>query len=164
MSPAAPPSDPFDTFPDVVAALAEAIAPVPLPARLKLRLDARVGEFVREREASFHLLSRPADRVRDRLLSAPEERRKAKGRPMARVVVSACGREAAFFCWYLPPCERFALAFERADGTPVPCGTIVTDGAGDGEIPYFTLPTGPPLSSVALRRVSSGATVLAARL
>jgi hypothetical protein len=157
-------SDPLEAFPDVVAALALAMPRITPPAHLKERLDARLGEFARERQASFNLLSRPADRLRTRLLTGPESRRRAKGRPLARVVISSCGREAAFFCWYLPPCERFTLVFERADGTLVPCARLDTDGSGDGELPFLTLPPGPPLSSVALRRAASGETVLSAAL
>ncbi len=158
-----PAHDPLDRFPDVVAALAATVPSVAPPARLKERLDARLREFARHREASFGLLSRPADRLRERLLSAPGGRR-AKGRPLGRVVVSCCGKEAAFFCWYLPPGERFTLAFERADGSVLSCGSLETDGSGDAELPYVTLPPGPPLASVALRRASSGETVLSARL
>ena len=159
-----PSADPLDAFPDVVAALALAVPRIAPPRRLKERLDARIGEFAREREASFNLLSRPADRLRERLLRAPEDRRRAKGRPLARVVVSACGREAAFFCWYLPPRERFTLVFQRADGSSVPCARLDTDGSGDGELPFFTLPPGSAFSSVALQRAASGETVLSARL
>jgi hypothetical protein len=157
------PPDPLERFPDVVAALAAAVPPVAPPARLKERLDARLREFARHRQASFGLLSRPADRLRERLLHAPGGRRTKRG-PLGRVVVSACGREAAFFCWYLPPGERFTLALERTDGTVLACADLETDGTGDAELPYVTLPPGPPLASVALRRSSSGETVLAARL
>jgi hypothetical protein len=157
-------SDPLEGFPDVVAALTVAVTAVTPPARLKERLDARLREFAREREASFNLLSRPADRLRDRLLAAPGGRRRTKQRPLARVVVSSCGREAAFFCWYLPPRERFTLVFERADGTVLPCARLDTDGSGEGEIPYLALPSGPRLISVALRRASSGEAVLSAKL
>ncbi|MBK8595908.1 MAG: hypothetical protein IPN83_10030 [Holophagales bacterium] len=157
-------SDPFDAFPDVVATLAFGLSPVAPPARLKDRLDSRLGEFLRERRASFNLLSRPADRLCTRLLSGPGSRRRTKGSPLARVVVSACGREAAFFCWYLPPRERYTLVFERADGTLVACARLDTDGSGEGELPFLTLPPGPPLASVALRRAASDQPVLAARL
>jgi hypothetical protein len=164
MSTNVPSSDPLEAFPDVVAALALAVPRLAPPAHLKERLDARLGEFARERQASFNLLSRPADRLRTRVLTGPDSRRRPKGSPLARVVVSSCGREAAFFCWYLPPHERFDLVFERADGTLVPCARLDTDGSGDGELPFLTLPPGPPLSSVALRRAGSGETVLAAQL
>lgn len=157
-------SDPLDAFPDVVAALALALPPIAPPTRLKKRLDSRLSAFAREREASFHLLSRPADRLRDRLLCGSKGRRRSKGQPLARVVVSACGREAALFCWYLPPREGFTLVFERTDGTVVPGTRFDTDGSGDGEVPFLTLPPGPPLTSVVLRRVASGETVLAAKL
>ncbi len=157
-------SDPLVAFPDVVAALALALPPIASPPRLKERLDSRLRAFAHEREASFNLLSRPADRLRERLLSGPKGRRRSKGQPLARIVVSACGREAAFFCWYLPPREEFTLVFERADGTAVPDTRFVTDGSGDGEVPFLTLPPGPPLSAVALRRAASGETVLAATL
>lgn len=157
-------SDPLDAFPDVVAALALALPPIASPPSLKERLDSRLRTFAREREASFNLLSRPADRLRERLLSSPKGRRRSKGQPLARVVVSACGREAAFFCWYLAPREGFTLVFERTDGTVVPGPRFDTDGSGDGEVPYLTLPPGRPLSSVALRRAASGETVLAAKL
>jgi hypothetical protein len=160
----APDLDPLDRFPDVVAALAAAVPLLAPPARLKERLDARLREFSRHREASFGLLSRPADRLRERLLHSPGRRRRARGEPLGRVVLSSCGREAAFFCWYLPPGERFTLAFERTDGTVLACADLETDGAGDAELPYVTLPPGPPLASVALRRFSSGEAVLAARL
>ncbi len=164
MSPNLPSSDPLEAFPDVVAALALAIPRITPPAHLKARLDARLGEFARERQASFNLLSRPADRLRTRLLNGPGSSRRGKGSPLARVVVSSCGRETAFFCWYLPPREKFDLVFERADGTLVPCARLDTDGSGDGELPFVTLPPGPPLSSVALRRAVSGETVLSAKL
>jgi hypothetical protein len=164
MSPNASFSDPLETFPDVVAALAFAVPRISPPAHLKERLDARLDDFARERQASFNLLSRPADRLRTCLLCRPESRRRAKGSPLARVVVSSCGREAAFFCWYLPPNERFTLVFERSDGTLVPCARLDTDGSGDGELPFLTLPPGPPLSSVALQCAVSGKTVLAAKL
>lgn len=157
-------SDPFEAFPDVVAALAFGLSPIASPPRLKARLDVRLERFLRERRASFHLLSRPADRLRTRLLCGPGSRRRAKKSPLARVVVSACGREAAFFCWHLPPNERFTLVFERADGTLVPGARLETDGSGEGELPFLTLPPGPPLASVALRRAALGQTVLAARL
>ncbi len=65
MSPNLSSSDPLEAFPDVVAALALAVPRIAPPARLKERLDARLGEFARERQASFNLLSRPADRLRD---------------------------------------------------------------------------------------------------
>ncbi len=164
MSPNLSTSDPLEAFPDVVAALALAMPRIAPPARLKERLDARLGEFARERQASFNLLSRPADRLRTRLLNGPECRRRAKGDPLARVVLSSCGREASFFCWYLPPLESFTLVFERADGTFLPCARLETDGSGDGELPFLTLPPGPPFSSVALRRATSGETVLSAKL
>lgn len=164
MSPNATSSDPLEAFPDVVAALALAVPRISPPAHLKDRLDARLGDFARERQASFNLLSRPADRLRTCLLTGPKCRRRAKGSPLARVVVSSCGREAAFFCWYLPPRERFTLVFGRTDGTLVPCARLDTDGSGDGELPFLTLPPGPPLSSVALRRAESGETVLTAKL
>jgi hypothetical protein len=164
MTPITPPSDPLDAYPDIVAAMAVAVPRVSPPARLKERLDARLREFAQDREASFNLLSRPADRVRARILSEPLGRRRGRGRPLGRVVVSCCGREAAFFCWYLPPQERFALFFERRDGSAVPGPAFVTDGAGNGEVPYLTLPSGPPLAAVALRGTVSGETVLAARL
>ncbi len=164
MRPNLPMSDPFEAFPDVVAALAFGLSPVASPPRLKARLDARLEEFRRERRASFHLLSRPADRLRTRLLCSPRSRRRAKRSPLARVVVSACGREAAFFCWYLPPNERFTLVFERADGSFVPGARLDTDGSGEGELPFLTLPPGPPLASVALRHAAWNQTVLATRL
>lgn len=164
MSPNLSSSDPLEAFPDVVAALALAVPRIAPPARLKKRLDARLGEFARERQASFNLLSRPADRLRTRLLTGPETRRRSKGSPLARVVVSSCGREAAFFCWYLPPRESFTLVFERADGSLVPCALLHTDGSGDGELPFLKLPPGTSLSSVALRRAVSGETVLTAKL
>ncbi|MBK9374443.1 MAG: hypothetical protein IPN03_12115 [Holophagales bacterium] len=157
-------SDPLDAFPDVVAALALALPPIASPPRLKERLDSRLRAFAHEREASFNLLSRPADRLRERLLTGPKGHRRSKGQPLARVVVSACGREAAFFCWYLPPREGFTLVFERIDGTDVPGTRFDTDGSGDGEVPFLTLPPGRPLSSVTLRRAASGETVLAAKL
>ncbi len=158
-------SDPLEKFPDVVAALALALPPIAAPPRLKKRLDSRLGAFARDRQASFNLLSRPADRLRERLLTGPQLRRGVKrDRPLARVVVSACGREAAFFCWYLPPYEGFTLVFECVDGTAVLCVRLDTDGSGDGEVPFLTLPPGPALSSVALRRAGSGKTVLSARL
>ena len=164
MSPNLASSDPLEAFPDVVAALALTVPRIAPPAHLKERLDARLGEFARGRQASFNLLSRPADRLITRLLTGPEIRRRSKGSPLARVVVSSCGREAAFFCWYLPPRERFTLVFERADGSLVPCAQLDTDGSGDGELPFLTLPPGPSLSSVALRRAVSGETVLTAKL
>ena len=164
MSPAHTSNDPLEGFPDVVAALAAVVPRVPPPPRLKERLDARLREFAREREASFALLSRPADRVRQRVLRAPGAASRASGRPLARVVVSRCEREAAFFCWYLPPFERFSLVFTRSDGTSWACATIRTDGAGDGEAPFLPLPPGPPLASVVLRRASSGETVPCAKL
>jgi hypothetical protein len=164
MNPNPSSSDPLAAFPDVVAALALAVRRLVPPAHLKERLDERLGEFARDRQASFNLLSRPADRLRTRLLTDPGSRRRAKGSPLARIVVSACGREAAFFCWYLSPFERFTLVFERTDGTLVPCAGLDTDGSGDGELPYLRLSPGPPLSSVALRRTASGETVLAAKL
>jgi len=164
MSPSFSSSDPLEAFPDVVAALALAVPRIPPPARLKERLDARLCEFARERQASFNLLSRPADRLRSRLLTGPRSRHRATGSPLARVVVSSCGREAAFFCWYLPPREHFTLVFERADGSLVSCARLDTDGSGDGELPFLTLPPGPSISSVALRHAGSGETVLAARL
>ncbi len=154
----------MERFPDVVAAMAAALPRVAPPPRLKERLDERLRAFAKDREASFNLLSRPADRLRDRVLSEPAGRRRGRGRPLARVVVSSCGREAAFFCWYLPPRERFVLAFERRDGSAVAGPELFTDGAGDGEVPYLMLPTGPALSSVALRRATTGETVLRARL
>lgn len=155
--------DPFAAFPDVLAALATAVSPVAPPARLKERLDARLASFAREREASFHLLSRPADLLRDRVCR-PGRRARERRRPLGRVVVSSDGREAAFFCWYLLPRERFDLVFERADGTLFPCAGLETDSAGDGELPYLPLPPGPPLAAVALRCAASGETVLTARL
>lgn len=164
MTPPPPKSDPLDRYPDVVAALASAVPPVAPPARLRERLELRLREFARCREASFNLLSRPPDRLRDRLLAVPNRRRRVNGRPLARVVVSRCGREVAFFCWYLAPFERFALVFERADGATVPGAILDTDGAGAAEVPYLTLPPGPPLASVALRRIPSGETVLSAKL
>lgn len=157
-------SDPLVAFPDVVAALALALPPIASPPRLKERLDSRLRAFAHEREASFNLLSRPADRLRERLLSGPKGRRRSKGQPLARIVVSACGREAAFFCWYLSPREEFTLVFERADGSLVPCALLHTDGSGDGELPFLKLPPGTSLSSVALRRAVSGETVLTAKL
>lgn len=159
-----PSPDPLESWPDVVAALAVTVPPVPPPARLKERLDARLREFTRSRQASFGLLSRPANLLRERLLFAPGARSRAKGRPLGRVVVSACGREAAFFCWYLPPREGFTLVFGRIDGTVLERALLETDGTGDAELPYFDLPPGPPLASVQLRRSSSGETVLAGRL
>jgi hypothetical protein len=164
MSPNLSSSDPLEAFPDVVAALALAVPRIAEPARLKERLDARLDAFARERQASFNLLSRPADRLRTRLLTGPESRRRSKGGPLARVVVSSCGREAAFFCWYLPPRESFTLVFERSDGGLVPCARLDTDGSGDGELPFLEIPPGPSLSSVALRRAVSGETVLSAKL
>lgn len=164
MSPVPSPHDPFEAYPDVVAALAAAVPSVPPPARLKERLDARLREFARERAASSNLLSRPVDGLRERVLSGPGGRRRAKGKPLARIVVGARGREAAFFCWYLPPHERFDLVFEREDGTVTPAARFDTDGSGDGEVPYLSLPSGRPLTAVSLRRASSGETVLAARL
>jgi hypothetical protein len=164
MRPSLSSSDPLEAFPDVVAALALAVPRITPPAHLKARLDARLGEFVRQRQASFNLLSRPADRLRTRVLAGPESRHRPKGSPLARVVVSSCGREAAFFCWYLPPRESYDLVFERSDGTFVSCARLDTDGSGDGELPFLTLPPGPPLSSVALRRAASGETVLHAKL
>jgi hypothetical protein len=163
VSPGSPSHDPFASFPDVLQALATAVPPVAPPARLKERLDARLAEFTREREASFHLLSRPADLLRDRVCRS-ERRGPERRRPLGRVVVSADGREAAFFCWYLPPRKRFDLVFERGDGTLFPCACIETDSAGDGELPYLALPPGSPLAGVALRCADSGETVLAARL
>ena len=157
-------SDPLERFPDVVAALAATLPPVAPPPRLKERLDARLRDFARERDASFGLLSRPADRLRERILTPPEGRRRAKGGPLGRFVVSACGREAAFFCWYLAPGERFDLVLGYADGTAASRAALETDGAGDGELPYLPLPPGPPVASVSLRRASSGQTVLSARL
>ena len=163
MSPGPSSHDPFAAFPDVLAALATAVSPVTPPARLKERLDARLAAFARERAASFHLLSRPADLLRDRVCR-PGRRARERRRPLGRVVVSSDGREAAFFCWYLPPHERFDLVFEREDGTVTPAARFDTDGSGDGEVPYLSLPSGRPLTAVSLRRASSGETVLAARL
>ena len=59
--------DPLARYPDVVAALAAALPSRAAPPSLKARLDARLNAFAREREASFNLLSRPADRVRERI-------------------------------------------------------------------------------------------------
>lgn len=156
--------DPLDRFPDVVAALAAALPAKAVPPALKDRLDARLREFTRDREASFHLLSRPADRVRERLLAPPASRRGGRGRPLGRFVVSACGREAAFFCWYLPAHELFSLAVRRADGSAEAVASFRSDGAGDGELPYLRLPAGPPLAAVELRREATGEVALAARL
>jgi hypothetical protein len=55
MSPAHASSDALEGFPDVAAALAAVLPRVPPPARLKERLDARLRDFAREREASFAL-------------------------------------------------------------------------------------------------------------
>jgi hypothetical protein len=156
--------DPLDRFPDVVAALATALPAKTPPPTLKARLDARLREFTSGREASFHLLSRPADRVRERLLAPPDARRGGRGRPLGRVVLSACGREAAFFCWYLPSRERFSLAFRRADGSAEAVAALESDGTGDGELPYLRLPPGPPVVAVELRRDATGEVALAARL
>jgi len=156
--------DPLDRYPDVVAALATALPAKAPPARLKARLDARIVEFTREREASFHLLSRPADRVRARLLVPPDARRGGRGRPLGRVVLSACGREAAFFCWYLPANECFSLALRRADGSAEAVAAFESDGSGDGEIPFLRLPAGAAPVAVELRREATGEVALAARL
>lgn len=156
--------DPLSRYPDVVAALAAALPAREAPPSLKARLDARLLAFAREREASFHLLSRPADRVRERLLAPPGPRRGGRGRPLGRIVVSECGREAAFFCWYLPVHERFALVLLRADGSAVSASTLESDGAGDGELPYFPIPPGPRLVGVELRREATGEVALAGRL
>ena len=162
MSPGHASHDPFASFPDVLEALATAVSPVAPPPRLKERLDARIAAFAREREASFHLLSRPADLLKDRVCRSGE-RGHERRRPLGRVVVSSDGREAAFFCWYLPPRQRFELVVERADGTRSACAALETDAAGDGEVPYLALPAGPPLAAVSLRCAASGETVLAAR-
>lgn len=156
--------DPLARYPDVVAALAAALPPRAAPASLKARLDARLRAFAREREASFNLLSRPADRVRERLLAPPGPRRGGHGRPLGRFVVSASGREAAFFCWYLPACERFSLVLLRADGGAAAAAALESDGAGDGELPYLPLPPGPRLVGVELRREATGEVALAGRL
>lgn len=159
----AAPHDPLERFPDVVAALSAALPAKPAPPSLKARLDARLLEFAREREASFNLLSRPADRVRTKLLSPPDGRRAGRPRPLGRIVVSACGREAAFFCWYLRPLGPFSLTVRRADGREERVAEFSSDGSGDGELPYLRLPPGAALAGVEVRAGATGEVVLAAR-
>lgn len=153
--------DVFAAFPDVAGALALAVARVPAPARLRVRLDARLEEFRAEREAAFHLVSRPADLVSSTIL-APPGRMRGRGAPLGRFFLDRRERRAAFFCWYLAPGIRYHLRFTAGRRTFSGPG-FTSDLTGDGELPVVPLPRGAEkLSSVALVEETSGKTVLRA--
>jgi hypothetical protein len=153
--------DVFAGFDDVVGALALAAPAIPAPARLKLRLEARLAEFRAGREAAFHLVSRPADLAPSAVLTPPG-RRRGRGAPLGRFFLDRRERRAAFFCWYLGPGVRYRLRF--AVGRRTFSGPAFTaDPTGDGELPVVLLPRGAgKMSAVALVEEASGKTVLRA--
>lgn len=153
--------DVFAAFADVAAALALAVPSVPAPARLRARLDARLAEFRAEREAAFHLVSRPADLVPSTVLAPPGARRR-DGAPLGRFFLDRRERRAAFFCWYLAPGVQYRLRFTAGRRRFSGPG-FTSDLTGDGEMPVISLPRGAEkMSSVALVEEASGKTILRA--
>jgi hypothetical protein len=153
--------DVFAAFADVAGALALAVPAMPAPARLKARLDARLEEFRAEREAAFHLVSRPADLVPSATLT-PTGRKRGRGAPLGRFFLDRRERRAAFFCWYLAPGVRYRLRFTAGRRTFSGPG-FTSDLTGDGELPVVPLPRGAEkMSSVTLVEETSGKTVLRA--
>ena len=149
----------FAGFADVVWALALCVPRVEAPARLRNRLRERVTVFCAEREAAFHLVSRPADLVPSATLTPPGRRRR-RGAPLGRLFLDRRERRAAFFCWYLAPGVRYRLRFMA--GRRIFRGPVFTaDPTGDGEIPVVPLARGAEkITSVALVEVTSGKAVL----
>ncbi|MGA7992488.1 MAG: hypothetical protein WCC53_13705 [Thermoanaerobaculia bacterium] len=155
--------DVFAAFADVVGALALAVPAMRAPARLKFRLDARLAEFRAEREAAFHLVSRPADLVPSAILAPPGRKRgHATPSPLGRFFLDRRERRAAFFCWYLAPGVRYRLRFTAGRRTFSGPG-FTADFTGDGELPVVPLPRGAEkMSTVALVEAATGRTVLRA--
>jgi hypothetical protein len=155
--------DVFAAFADVVGALALAVPILPAPARLRERLHARLEEFGAEREAAFHLVSRPADLVLSAVLRPPG-RRRGRGAPLGRFFLDRREKRAALFCWYLAPGVRYHLRFATGHRTFSGPG-FTADLTGDGELPVVTFPrSAATMSSVALVEESTGKTVLRAAL
>ncbi len=149
----------FAGFADVVWALSFCVPQVKAPTRLRNRLRERVAIFCAEREAAFHLVSRPADLIPSATLTPPGKRRR-RGAPLGRFFLDRRERKAAFFCWYLAPGVSYRLRFTA--GRRVFLGPGFTaDLTGDGEIPIAPLPRGAEkMTSVALVEVTSGKAVL----
>jgi hypothetical protein len=153
--------DVFTRFDDVVGALALAVPAIPAPASLKRRLEARLAEFRAEREAAFHLVSRPADLAPSAVLTPPG-RKRGRGAPLGRFFLDRRERRAAFFCWYLAPGVGYRLRFTAGRRT-FSGPSFTADLTGDGELPVVSLPRGAErMSTVTLVEEASGKTVLRA--
>jgi hypothetical protein len=153
--------DVFAGFADVAGALALAVHAVPAPARLRVRLGARLAEFRAQREAAFHLVSRPADLVPSAILTPPG-RTRGRGAPLGRFFLDRREKRAAFFCWYLAPGVRYRLQFTAGRRT-FSGPALTADLTGDGELPVIRLPKGAQkMSVVALVEEASGKTALRA--